>query len=1050
MLISDASRDRMFTLTPGGDLGHWLGDARWSRPEGLAPHPSDRRLAVLAPEGLFEIDALRRTVLRASSAAAPGGGGIAWGPAAYGEKIFLGDRSGNRIRRFDNPGFSTLATGINGPEALAFGPGGAWGAALYVADANLTSLGGGNSASDGAGRIVTIDAAGAVTTFVSNAGLLNGVSALAFDTGGAFGGDLFAADVLNERVLRITPGGSISVFATGFANLDGSSCLAFGPDGALVVADHGTGNGQVIRIAAAAYVTDAGPSPGATGGRRGLVFAPPTPNPARDGVRFGFDLADDATDVRLELFDVRGRAVRALGAGPRAAGRHTIAWDGRDTNGARLPGRALLRAPAGRRRRGRAARGPHAVSRGRTFAALVLAMATAVAGRAEPALARDAAVTFVITPPAATPAGATLHVAGDLPALGEWSGRGLVLARTSRRSPQRNARGRRGHVDGLQDHAGRLGDGGEGQAGRGDRQSHAGRPRRHDGRDHGGRVARPGRDAAAPRASTLTGDVRAPCRVRVEVRPGARRARLAAAGLRRRTGRRYPVLYFHDGNNVFDAATSFAGVEWGVDETADRLVRAGHDAAVHRRRGRQHARSDRRIHAGREAAAGRRDAPPTTRRFLIEELKPFIDATLPHRSRAPGRPAWSARRWAASSRCGWASSGRTCSADRRRLAGGLVGRATTSCGASAGKGAGLRIWMDIGTDEGTEQGGRRTWLGDAQGCVTRWSRAAIARAPTSTTRRSQAAVTTRATGRRASTACSSFCWPLRTPHPHRRDEPRARACAARRASRREPAASATAVRDSIPPLALRGVDVSSLARAEEKGAVHRDAQGRPGDALMILRDHGVNAVRLRVWVDPADGADRIESVVPMARRARDLGLDVVIDLHYSDGWADPGTQVKPAAWRDLSFAALTRDVGVETRASRSLRAAGVTPRIVQVGNEINDGFLWPDGRASFSLERTAVLVAAGAAAARAASPASLVMIHVAATDTAAVRWLLDGLAARGVPLGRDRALVLLDVARGSGPPAATSGRCRNPLRAPRRDRRNRRAVHSGERGPART
>lgn len=337
LLVADAARDRIFTLTPGGDLGHWLGDARWSRPEGLAPHPTDRRLAVLAPEGLFEVDALRRTVLRASSAAAPGGGGIAWGPAAYGEKIYLGDRSGNRIRRFDNPGFTTFASGINGPEALAFGPGGAWGAALYVADANLTSLGGSNSASDGAGRIVTVDAAGAVTTFVSNAGLLNGVSALAFDTGGAFGGDLFAADVLNERVLRISPGGSIGVFATGFANLDGSSCLAFGPDGALVVADHGTGNGQVIRIAAAQAVTDAAPSPGAATGSRGLVFAPPAPNPTRDGVRFAFDLAADGADVRLELFDVRGRAVRALAAGPRAAGRQTIAWDGRDANGARLP-----------------------------------------------------------------------------------------------------------------------------------------------------------------------------------------------------------------------------------------------------------------------------------------------------------------------------------------------------------------------------------------------------------------------------------------------------------------------------------------------------------------------------------------------------------------------------------------------------------------------------------------------------------------------------------------------------------------------------------------
>ncbi len=199
------------------------------------------------------------------------------------------------------------------------------------------------------------------------------------------------------------------------------------------------------------------------------------------------------------------------------------------------------------------------------------------------------------------------------------------------------------------------------------------------------------------------------------------------------------------------------------------------------------------------------------------------------------------------------------------------------------------------------------------------------------------------------------------------------------------------------PLRLRGVDVSSLSRAETKGAVYRDSLGRPGDALAILRDHGVNAVRLRVWVDPANGSNRIEHVVPMAGRARDLGLDVVIDLHYSDTWADPGKQVKPAAWRDLSFDALTQAVAAHTRAvCEALLAAGVTPRIVQVGNEINDGLLWPDGRASAGLDRTAALVAAGAAAVRAASPGSLVMLHLAATDSTAIRWLLDGLAARGV------------------------------------------------------
>ncbi len=334
VLVSDAGRDRLFTLTPGADLGHWLGDSRWSRPEGLAANPADARLAVLAPEGLFEVDGSRGVTQLATSATTPAGGGIAWGGPAFGDRIFVGDLPGNRIRRFDGAAYSTFATGILGAEALAFGPGGAWGTNLYVADANL------GGSTDGAGRIVTVDPAGVVSPFVSNPGLLNGAGALAFDAGGQFGGDLFVGDVLNERVLRVTSAGAISVFATGFLDLSGSSCVAFGPDGALYVADRGNGggSGQVLRIAAATFVTGAD-GPGADAGRGAppIAFAPPAPNPSPGAVTFTFDLAVAAADARLTLFDVQGRRVRDLLAGPRDAGRHVARWDGRDTAGRAAP-----------------------------------------------------------------------------------------------------------------------------------------------------------------------------------------------------------------------------------------------------------------------------------------------------------------------------------------------------------------------------------------------------------------------------------------------------------------------------------------------------------------------------------------------------------------------------------------------------------------------------------------------------------------------------------------------------------------------------------------
>ncbi|MEO6463645.1 MAG: alpha-amylase family glycosyl hydrolase [Candidatus Eisenbacteria bacterium] len=350
VLVSDASRQRLFTLTSGGDLGHWLGDRRWTRPEGIATHDSDGRTAILAPEGLFEADSLRWVTLRASSAITPVGGGIAWGGPAFLDRVFIGDLPGNRILRFEGATFSTFATGINGAEALAFGPGGAWGTNLYVADANLTSLGAPGASSNGLGRLVVVDAAGAVTGFVTDPALL-GASGLAFDRpDGAFGGDLFVGDVLQERVLRVSPGGAVSVFATGFGDLTGSSCVAIGPDGALYVADHGDGGGggQVLRIAASAFVTDA-PDAGAGAGAPPISFAAPAPNPSPGAVTFTFDLARAAPDARLTLFDVAGRQVRDVLAGPLPAGRHAARWDGLDDRGRRAPaGLYFARLTAGR------------------------------------------------------------------------------------------------------------------------------------------------------------------------------------------------------------------------------------------------------------------------------------------------------------------------------------------------------------------------------------------------------------------------------------------------------------------------------------------------------------------------------------------------------------------------------------------------------------------------------------------------------------------------------------------------------------------------------
>jgi len=91
-------------------------------------------------------------------------------------------------------------------------------------------------------------------------------------------------------------------------------------------------------------------------------------------------------------------------------------------------------------------------------------------------------------------------------------------------------------------------------------------------------------------------------------------------------------------------------------------------------------------------------------------------------------------------------------------------------------------------------------------------------------------------------------------------------------------------------LSVLGADVSSLKKSEDLGGVYRDSFGRRADALRVLRDHGLNWIRLRAWVDPADHYHDTAELLTMAKRAKALGIKVLVDLHYSDFWADPGKQ----------------------------------------------------------------------------------------------------------------------------------------------------------------
>ena len=158
-----------------------------------------------------------------------------------------------------------------------------------------------------------------------------------------------------------------------------------------------------------------------------------------------------------------------------------------------------------------------------------------------------------------------------------------------------------------------------------------------------------------------------------------------------------------------------------------------------------------------------------------------------------------------------------------------------------------------------------------------------------------------------------------------------------------------------------GADLSFLKQAEDRGKVFKDGtNAMPG--LKLFREHGYNWIRLRIFVEPVGGSlpNNLAYTLAMAKDAKQLGYDLLLDFHYSQTWADPGKQPTPEAWRALSHPERVRKVFEYTRDTiAAFRDAGVLPGMVQVGNEITHGMLWPDGRLPEQWDNFAEYVCAG-------------------------------------------------------------------------------------------
>lgn len=195
----------------------------------------------------------------------------------------------------------------------------------------------------------------------------------------------------------------------------------------------------------------------------------------------------------------------------------------------------------------------------------------------------------------------------------------------------------------------------------------------------------------------------------------------------------------------------------------------------------------------------------------------------------------------------------------------------------------------------------------------------------------------------------------------------------------------------------KGADVSWLTEMEKSGAKFYNTNGKEMECMHLLRDLGMNSIRLRVWVDPVQGWCNKYDILVKAWRANQLGMRLMIDFHYSDSWADPGKQNKPAAWTSLSFNELKTAVAEHTTEVLSLmKENGITPEWVQIGNETGNGMLWDDGKASENMAQYAALNNAGYNAAKAVFPDIKVIVHLQnGNNNSLFRWLFDGLKNNG-------------------------------------------------------
>ena len=182
---------------------------------------------------------------------------------------------------------------------------------------------------------------------------------------------------------------------------------------------------------------------------------------------------------------------------------------------------------------------------------------------------------------------------------------------------------------------------------------------------------------------------------------------------------------------------------------------------------------------------------------------------------------------------------------------------------------------------------------------------------------------------------------------------------------------------------IKGVDLSTLIELEKCGARYFD-QGKEEDVLTILKRYDIDSVRVRLWNDPYSekgepygaGTNDIKTTMEILKRVKARGFSTLLDLHYSDFWADPGKQCKPKVWENYDVSQLETAVFTYTKETLELlKKEDILPDMVQVGNELSNGLLWPEGRVP-NYDNIARFVSAGIRGVRVVDDKISIMIHL--------------------------------------------------------------------------